>query len=88
MLSGPGDNKSRAGRPNSFYALLVDTEGKKVVRLEPPPKIGEAYKTEDTPEGYKRFYPVGNSATLLGSGLSCSVIGSTADTTQAHMAPS
>lgn len=40
MLSGPGHNKSRAGRPNSFYALILDTEGKKVVRLEPPPKAG------------------------------------------------
>ena len=61
MLSGPGDNKSRAGRPNSFYALVVDPQRKKVIRLEPPPKIGEAYTTEYTPEGYKRLYPKGSS---------------------------
>ncbi|MDQ3816078.1 MAG: site-specific DNA-methyltransferase [Acidobacteriota bacterium] len=60
MLSGPGDNKSRAGRPNSFYALVVDTKSRKIVRLEPPPKIGQAYPTEDTAEGYKRIYPIGN----------------------------
>lgn len=60
-LSGPGENKSRKGRPNSFYAVVIDTKNKKVVRLESPPGIGETYPREDTSDGYKRVYPLGST---------------------------
>lgn len=60
MLSGPGENKSRKGRPNSFYALIVDPIQKKIVRIEPPP-IGENYDTQPTPEGFVRWYPIGST---------------------------
>ncbi|MDP1786788.1 site-specific DNA-methyltransferase [Nitrosomonas sp.] len=61
MLSGPGDNKSRNGRPNSFYAFILDKKNKTIIGIEPPPKKGEQYTTEDTAEGYSRVYPIGQS---------------------------
>ncbi len=61
MLSGPGDNKSRNGRPNSFYAFILDKKNKTIIGIEPPPKKGEQYITEDTVEGYSRVYPIGQS---------------------------
>ena len=61
MLSGPGDNKSRVGRPNSFYALLVDPNANKIVGVEPPPNMKQQYPLENTPEGYVRRYPISPS---------------------------
>jgi adenine-specific DNA-methyltransferase len=61
MLSGPGENKSRSGRPNSFYSILIDEERKRIVGVEPPPGPKEAYKTHDTEEGYTRRYPISPS---------------------------
>lgn len=61
MLSGPGDNKSRHGRPNSFYAILVDPNSNRIVGLEPPPRPGSSYRKEDTEEGYIRRYPISPS---------------------------
>jgi adenine-specific DNA-methyltransferase len=58
MLSGPGGNKSRKGRPNSFYALIVDPKLNKIVRIEPPP-LEEQYDTQPTIEGHARLYPLG-----------------------------
>ncbi|WP_027878151.1 DNA methyltransferase [Meiothermus cerbereus] len=57
MLSGPGTNKTRAGRPNSFYAVLVDRKARKVVGVEPPPKAAK-YPTDPTKDGYERIYPI------------------------------
>jgi len=57
MLSGPGENKSRSGRPNSFYALLVDEKNNKIVGVEPPP-VGQNYSTDKTQEGFVRRYPI------------------------------
>ena len=57
QLSGPGRNKSRAGRPNSFYAVLIDPAQNKIMGFEPPP-IGTAYPTEKTMDGYERRYPL------------------------------
>lgn len=57
MLSGPGTNKTRSGRPNSFYAVLVDRKARKVVGVEPPPK-GARYPTGPTKDGYERIYPI------------------------------
>lgn len=61
MLSGPGENKSRTGRPNSFFALVVDFDKKKVVRIEPSVGKTGNYPTDDTEDGYKRVYPIGQS---------------------------
>jgi adenine-specific DNA-methyltransferase len=49
------------GRPNSFYAILVDPEAKRVVGLEPPPaRDDDDYPTNPTNEGYVRVYPIGS----------------------------
>jgi adenine-specific DNA-methyltransferase len=61
MLSGPGDNKSRTGRPNSFYALLIDEASNQIVGVEPPPQLGKEYPKEKTQEGYVRRYPISPS---------------------------
>ena len=53
MLSGPGDNKQRYGRPNSFYALIIDEADKKIVRIEPSPDANQDYPLEDTADGFK-----------------------------------
>lgn len=48
------------GRPNSFYAILVDPEAKRVVGLEPPPaRDDDDYPTNPTDDGYVRIYPIG-----------------------------
>jgi adenine-specific DNA-methyltransferase len=56
--SGPGENKSRRGRPNSFYAVLIDEQINRIVGFEPPPARDAAYPVENTVEGYKRKYPI------------------------------
>lgn len=57
--SGPGENNERRGRPNSFYAIVVDPATRKIVRLEPsPPRDDNNYPRGDTPEGWKRVYPI------------------------------
>lgn len=58
QLSGPGRNKSRVGRPNSFYAVLIDRAQNKIMGFEPPPPIGSMYPTENTTDGYERRYPI------------------------------
>jgi adenine-specific DNA-methyltransferase len=58
QLSGPGRNKSRIGRPNSFYAVLIDDSKNRIAGLEPPPELGAAYPTGRTTEGYERRYPM------------------------------
>ena len=56
--SGTGRNNFRFGRPNSFFALLVDPSTMTVVGIEPPPE-GVDYPLENTAEGYVRVYPIG-----------------------------
>jgi adenine-specific DNA-methyltransferase len=55
--SGTAESNFRKGRPNSFYAVLVDPKTKKVVGLEPPPE--GKYSTNATEDGYVRVYPIG-----------------------------
>lgn len=55
--AGTGENNYREGRPNSFFCLLVDPSTFEVVGCEAPPE-GE-YPLDDTNEGYKRIYPIG-----------------------------
>jgi adenine-specific DNA-methyltransferase len=57
--SGTAESNFRYGRPNSFYAILVDPESKKVVGLEPPPAINSKYPTAKTSKGLLRVYPLG-----------------------------
>lgn len=58
MRSGSANNNYRHGRPNSFYAVLVDPVSKKIMGVEQPPELGKSYPKEDTPEGWKRIYPI------------------------------
>lgn len=58
MRSGSANNNYRYGRPNSFYAVLVDPTTKKIMGVEPPPELGVSYPREDTSEGWKRIYPI------------------------------
>ena len=56
--SGTADSNFRYGRPNSFYAILIEPESTEVVGVEPPPEIGTEYPTEETEEGFVRVYPL------------------------------
>ncbi len=58
MRSGTGDNNFRRGRPNSFYAILVDPDSSQVVGLESPPGATASYETGDK-GGLRRIYPIG-----------------------------
>lgn len=57
MRSGTAENNFRAGRPNSFYALLYDKSRDCFVGTERPP-AGPDYPRQDTEEGYIRIYPI------------------------------
>jgi adenine-specific DNA-methyltransferase len=59
--SGTAESNFRYGRPNSFYAILVNTKGYEVVGIEPPPAIGNEYPIEKTDEGMVRIYPLGSN---------------------------
>jgi adenine-specific DNA-methyltransferase len=60
MRSGTGDNNFRSGRPNSFFAVLVDPATFRVVRAEPPP-TGNDYPRGFTEDGLARVYPIGGN---------------------------
>ena len=57
--SGTAESNFRYGRPNSFYAILVDPGSWKVLGLEPPPSLDSDYPTGLTAEGEVRIYPMG-----------------------------
>lgn len=59
IRTGTADSNLRIGRPNSFYAILVDEKTGQVVGAEPPPPIGAKYPIEPTREGFVRVYPTG-----------------------------
>ena len=56
--AGTAESNFRAGRPNSFYAILVDPASREVVGVEPPP-VGREYPTAPTEASLLRVYPVG-----------------------------
>ena len=56
--SGTAESNFRRGRPNSFYAILVDPKTKKVVGLEAPPE--GKYPADATKDGCIRVYPIGD----------------------------
>lgn len=58
--SGTGDNNYRRGRPNSFYAVLIDPVNHVIKGFEKPPALGETYPTGYTKDGYLRVYPLGS----------------------------
>jgi len=58
MRTGTATSNLREGRPNSFYAILVDEAKGCVVGAEPPP-IGSNYTVHRTEEGLIRVYPIG-----------------------------
>ena len=57
--SGTAESNFRYGRPNSFYAILVNPKDKEVVGLERPPEREGEYPTDKTGEGLLRVYPLG-----------------------------
>jgi adenine-specific DNA-methyltransferase len=59
MRTGTAVSNLREGRPNSFYAILIDEKTGRIVGAEPPPPIGSKYPTGRTKEGFVRVYPVG-----------------------------
>ena len=60
MRSGTAESNFRRGRPNSFYAILVDAESLTVRGIEAPPRVdAHDYPTEKTAEGCVRVYPLG-----------------------------
>lgn len=58
--SGTGDNNYRRGRPNSFYAVLIDPVNHIIKGFEKPPALGEPYPSGYTKDGYLRVYPIGS----------------------------
>ena len=53
--SGTARSNFRYGRPNSFYAILIDPRSRKVVGIEaPPPLVQNDYPTGPTAEGQLR----------------------------------
>lgn len=62
--AGTGDNNFRIGnpgRPESFFAILVDENTFEVKGIEPPPHplVKGEYPTNNTIDGFKRIYPIG-----------------------------
>ena len=57
--SGTAESNFRYGRPNSFYAVLVDPRSREVVGLEPPPHRDGGYPVGPTAERQIRVYPIG-----------------------------
>ncbi|MEN8615435.1 DNA methyltransferase [Dehalogenimonas sp. THU2] len=56
--SGTAESNFRHGRPNSFYAVLIDPDTKEVVGIEPPPDRHQDYPTGKTKDGFIRIYPL------------------------------
>lgn len=57
--SGQGSNNFRYGRPNSFYAVLVDAEKKEIRGVEQPPSLEADYPKDANDIGLVRIYPLG-----------------------------
>ena len=64
IRTGAATSNQRSGRPNSFYAILVNPDNSLVVGAEKPPKIGnQDYPKDRTSEGYLRIYPISPDGT-------------------------
>lgn len=53
----------RVGRPNSFYAIYVEKDTRKVVGVGPHLESDTPYNKDDTPDGCISFYPIGRDGT-------------------------
>lgn len=62
VRTGTADSNLRVGRPNSFYAVLVNPDTSEVVGAEPPP-TGPDYPRDKTEDGLIRIYPVSHDGT-------------------------
>jgi adenine-specific DNA-methyltransferase len=62
IRTGTAKSNLRIGRPNSFYAILVDPKDSKVVGAEEPPR-GNNYPRDKTKEGLIRIYPMSADGT-------------------------
>ena len=60
--TGTANSNLRSGRPNSFYAVLVEPSTSTVVGAEPPPS-GDNYPRGATSDGSIRIYPVSDDGT-------------------------
>ena len=60
--TGTADSNLRSGRPNSFYAVLVDPGTSTAVGAEAPP-TGADYPRGPNPDGLARIYPVSDDGT-------------------------
>ncbi len=59
--SGTAESNFRKGRPNSFYAILVDADTLSVMGIEnPPPADDDSYPTGPTAEGLERVISHGH----------------------------
>ena len=63
VRTGTAESNLRFGRPNSFYAFLVDPDTSEIVGVEIPPPLDETYPKEETQEGFVRIYPLSNDGT-------------------------
>ena len=60
--SGTAESNFRYGRPNSFYAILLDSKTQDVIGAESPPNDGDSrYPIRKTKEGHTRVYPLGEN---------------------------
>jgi len=80
--SGLGEMNFRWGRPNSFFAILVDPNSLEIKGMEEAVPVDADYPKGNTTEGLMRIYPIGrdgservwsrnreSAMTLLSSGL-------------------
>ncbi len=63
VRTGTAESNLRSGRPNSFYAFLINPETSEIVGVEPPPSLSEMYPVDNTDEGFIRIYPVSSDGT-------------------------
>lgn len=62
IRTGTAESNLRIGRPNSFFAVLVDPKNSKVIGAEEPP-TGSNYPKGKTKDGFIRIYPTSADGT-------------------------
>lgn len=60
---GTGVRNLRKGRPNSFYAIYVEKDSRKVIGVGPHLDADTPYDISDAPGGCVAFYPIGRDGT-------------------------
>ena len=63
MRGGTDIRNLRKGRPNSFYAIYIDNNTKKVVGVGPHLEADEMYDSKSAPAGCFAVYPLGKDGT-------------------------